>query len=178
LQENDYEMKEHTERLQTLAEGFARFLGFSSENMNTLLRAAMFHDIGKIGISKDIIRRKCFLDDAQQHIMRKHVEIGYRIAQASGEFANLADIILYHHEWWNGEGYPQGLKEEEIPLMSRIISILNAFDVMTHRQQDRTAMTAEEALLELHRKAGSQFDPYLVQLFIKMMNENRDDAIG
>jgi len=73
--------------------------------------------------------------------MRKHVEIGYRLAQASGEFAHLADIILYHHEWWNSEGYPQGLKGEEIPLMARIISILDAFDVMTHRRHNKPAMT-------------------------------------
>ncbi|HHX94906.1 MAG TPA: HD domain-containing protein [Clostridia bacterium] len=108
--------------------------------------------------------------------MRKHVEIGYRIAQASVEFAHLADIILYHHEWWNCEGYPQGLKEEEIPFMSRIISILDAFDVMTHRQQNKPAMTKEEALQELQLKAGSQFDPSLVQLFIQMMTPTPDDA--
>jgi len=105
--------------------------------------------------------------------MRKHVEIGYRIAQASGEFAHLADIILYHHEWWNGQGYPHGLKGEEIPLMSRIISIMDAFDVMIHRQNKPT-MTTEEALQELALKAGSQFDPSLVQLFIQMVNEISD----
>jgi len=130
----------------------------------------MLHGIGKIGISKDIILEKSLHDNEKYHIMRKHVEIGYRIAQASGEFANLADIILYHHEWWNGGGYPQGLKGEEIPLMSRIISILDAFDVMTHGRTDKPAITAEEALLELQHKAGSQFDSYLVRLFIKMMN--------
>jgi len=174
LQENDYEMKGHIERLQTLAKEFASVLGFSTENLDTLIRAATLHDIGKIGISKDIILKKTPLDDAEWDIMRKHVEIGYRIAQASVEFACLADIILYHHEWWNGEGYPHGLKGEEIPLMSRIISILDAFDVMTHRLQNKPAMTTEEALMELHLKAGSQFDPSLVQLFIQMMNEISD----
>jgi len=170
LQANDYEMKGHIERIQTHVKEFAKVLGFSAENLNTLLQAATLHDIGKIGISKDIILKKTPLDDAELLIMRKHVEIGYRIAQASVEFAHLADIILYHHEWWNGEGYPQGLKEEEIPLMSRIISILDAFDVMTHPQQNKPAMTTEEVLQELHLKAGSQFDPYLVQLSIQMMN--------
>jgi len=172
LQGNDYEMKGHIERLQKLAMEFARVLGLSEENMNTLVQAATFHDIGKIGISKDIILKESFLDDEEWLIMRKHVEIGYRITQASGEFAHLADVILYHHEWWNGEGYPQGLKEEEIPLMSRIISILDAFDVMTHEHRNKPAMTKEKALLELQNQAGSQFDPSLVQLFIEMMNEN------
>ena len=174
LQENDYEMKGHIERLQTLAKEFARVLGFSAENLDTLIRAATLHDIGKIGISKDILLKKSLLNDAEWLIMRKHVEIGYRIAQASGEFAQLADIILYHHEWWNGQGYPQGLKGEEIPLMSRMISIMDAFDIMTHRQRNKPAMTTEEALLELHLKAGSQFDPSLVQLFIQMVNEISD----
>lgn len=174
LQANDYEMKGHIDRLQTLAKEFARVLDFSAENLNTLIRAAMLHDIGKIGISKDIILKKSPLNDAEWLIMKKHVEIGYRIAQASGEFAYLADIILFHHEWWNGQGYPQGLKGEEIPLMSRVISIMDAFDVMTHRQHNKPAMTTEEALLELHLKGGSQFDPSLVQLFIQMINEISD----
>jgi diguanylate cyclase (GGDEF)-like protein len=173
LQANGYEMKGHIERIQNLAKEFARVLGFSAENLDILVRAATLHDIGKIGISKDIILKRTPLDDAEWLIMKKHVEIGYRITQALVEFAHLADIILYHHEWWNGEGYPQGLKGEEIPLMSRIISILDAFDVMTHRQYNKPTMTTEEALLELHLKAGSQFDPNLVQLFIQMMNGSK-----
>ncbi len=105
--------------------------------------------------------------------MKKHVEIGYRIAHASGEFAHLADIILYHHEWWNGQGYPQGLKEEEIPLLSRIISILDAFDVMTQPQVYKPAGTIGEALAELRRQAGIQFDPVLVPIFIEMISETK-----
>ncbi len=172
LQANDYEMKGHIERLQILAKDFAAVLGLSEENLHTLIQAATLHDIGKIGISKDIImKKKSSLDEEEWIAMKKHVEIGYRIAQASGDFAHLADIILYHHEWWNGEGYPQGIKGEEIPLLSRIITILDAFDVMTHRKWDKPVMTGEEALLELDRKAGSQFDPTLVQHFIRMMND-------
>lgn len=169
LQENGYEMKGHNERLQLLAEKFGKVLGFSEENLNTLIRAATLHDIGKIGISKDIILKKTHFNDAELLSMRKHVEIGYRIAQASGEFAYLSDIILYHHEWWNGQGYPLGLKEEEIPFMSRIISIIDAFDAMTHRKYNIPDMTTDEALSGLNDKAGTQFDPSLVQHFIQMM---------
>lgn len=169
LQEKDYETKERIERLAALAQRFARILNFSQENLNNLVQATNLHDIGKIGIAEDIVLKKSPLTAAETVIMKKHVEIGYRIAHASGEFAHLADTILYHHEWWNGQGYPQGLKEEEIPLLSRIISILDAFDAMTHRQPYKSAKTINEALHELGLKTGTQFDPALVPPFIKMM---------
>ncbi len=101
------------------------------------------------------------------------MEIGYRIAHASGEFANLADVILHHHEWWNGQGYPLGLKEEEIPLLSRILSIIDAFDVMTHDQPYKRAVSVDEALNELRLKAGIQFDPVLVPAFVEMMTSRK-----
>ncbi|NPV91027.1 MAG: HD domain-containing protein [Firmicutes bacterium] len=171
LQKKGYETKEHIERLESLAEEFAQILNFSKENLTNLVQAANLHDIGKIGISEAIVLKKSRLDESEWFIMKKHAEVGYRIAHASGEFAHLADIILYHHEWWNGQGYPQGLKEEEIPLLSRIISILDAFDVMTHQQPYQPARTADEALHELCLKAGTQFDPTLVPIFIKMMTD-------
>jgi len=171
LQEYDYEMKGHIERLQELAKDFAKVLGLSGENLDALIQAATLHDIGKIGISKDIIQKKYNLDDDEWHVMRKHVEIGYRIAQASGEYAHLADIILCHHEWWNGAGYPQGLVEEEIPLMSRIIAIIDVFDVMTHGKRYKPVLTTQEALVEIQHQAGSRFDPALVPLFIQMMSK-------
>ena len=108
---------------------------------------------------KDLDPEKVISDDMEHPVVRKHVEIGYRIAQASGEFAHLADIILYQHEWWNGQGYPHGLTGEKIPLMSRIISIMDAYDLMTHPHKDKPAMTAEEALLELWSRSESRFDP-------------------
>jgi len=172
LRKKDFESKEHIERIGFLAKEFAQVLNFSKENLNTLLRSVELHDIGKIGISKDIVLKKSPLSDSERQIMRKHVEIGYRIAQASGEFAHLADIILYHHEWWNGQGYPQGLKEDEIPLISRIISILDTFDYMTHPQCNYPAKTKDEALHELHQNAGTRFDPALAPLFIEMMNKS------
>lgn len=165
LQKKDYESKDHIERLQFLAGEFAQTLNFSNENLNHLMQAAYLHDIGKIGIPEDIVLKKSVLNEAEWSIMKKHVEIGYRIAHASGEFAHLADVILYHHEWWNGQGYPQGLKEEEIPLLSRIIAILHAFDVMTHQQSYSAPKTIDEALHELNLKAGTQFDPTLVSIF-------------
>ncbi|MEN6460742.1 MAG: diguanylate cyclase [Syntrophomonas sp.] len=170
LQKKDYETKEHIERLVSLGKDFAAILNFSKENLNNLIQAINLHDIGKIGIPEDIVLKESHLNESEWFAMKRHVEIGYRIAHASGEFAHIADIILYHHEWWNGQGYPQGLKDEEIPLLSRIISVLHAFDVMTHEQPYKSAMTIKEALDEIYLKAGTQFDPTLVPAFIKMMS--------
>jgi diguanylate cyclase (GGDEF)-like protein len=178
LQKKGYETKEHIERLESLAKDLAQILDFSKENLNNLVQATNLHDIGKIGIPANVVMKKFRLNESEWFIMKKHVEIGYRIAHVSGEFAHLADIILYHHEWWNGRGYPQGLKEEEIPLLSRIISILHAFDVMTHQQCYKPAKNMNEALHELCIKAGTQFDPNLVAIFIKMMTNKASAKVN
>lgn len=174
LQNKVYETKEHIERLEHLAREFGRALNLSKGKLNDLLQAVRLHDVGKIGIPKDIVQKRVQLDEAEWAIMKKHVEIGYRIARASERYTHLADIILYHHEWWNGQGYPQGLKEEEIPFLSRVISILDAFDVMTHHQFYKLAQNANEALDELRLKAGTQFDPALISSFMKMAAEKND----
>ncbi|WP_018305170.1 HD-GYP domain-containing protein [Desulfitobacterium hafniense] len=174
LQKKNYETQEHLDRLVSLGDDFAQLLDFSEENANNLVLAINLHDIGKIGVPETIVLKESMLDESEWMIMKKHVEIGYRIAQASGEFAHLADVILSHHEWWNGQGYPQGLKEEEIPLLSRIIAILDAFDVMTHPQPYQPAKTADEALHELDLKARTQFDPALVTVFINIWREDSD----
>lgn len=171
LHKKGYESKEHVERLEALAEEFALVLNLSRENLNNLLQAVNLHDIGKIGISEDIVLKESRLNESEWSIMKKHVEIGYRLAQVSGEFAHLAGVILHHHEWWNGQGYPQGLKGEDIPLLSRIISILHAFDVMTHPQPYKSAVSTNEALHELSLQAGTQFDPALVPIFIDMISD-------
>lgn len=171
LQKKTYESKEHLERLEAMAEELAQILNLSKENRTYLEQAIHLHDIGKIGIPESIILKKSQLDKSEWQTVKKHVEIGYRIAHASGEFAHLADIILYHHEWWNGQGYPQGLEREDIPLVSRIISILDAFDVMTHEQPYKPAISVNEALEELRLKAGVQFDPDLIPIFIKMLTD-------
>lgn len=167
LEKRGYETAEHIERMESLAVAFAGALHLSRETLTNLTQAVKLHDIGKIGIPPEIVLKQGALDDAEWAVMKKHVEVGYRVAHASDEFAHLADGILYHHEWWNGQGYRK-LKEEEIPLLARIISILDAYDVMTHAQPYKPARTAEEALSELKRMAGVQFDPYLAEVFAGM----------
>jgi HD-GYP domain-containing protein (c-di-GMP phosphodiesterase class II) len=101
--------------------------------------------------------------------MRKHPEIGYRIAMASPDFAHIADCILTHHERWDGSGYPNGLSGEEIPLLSRILAIVDAYDAMTQDRVYRKAIPREAALDEIKRSAGTQFDPSVVTEFLLEM---------
>ena len=101
--------------------------------------------------------------------MERHSEIGFRIAQSSSDLSIIADWILKHHEWWNGQGYPLQLKEREIPIECRILAIVDAFDAMTNQRPYREALTKEEALKELKKGAGSQFDPELVDIFMELI---------
>ena len=99
--------------------------------------------------------------------MRKHPEIGYRIAMSSLELVSIAEYILSHHERWDGKGYPQGLKGEEIPLPSRILAVADAYDAMTQDRPYRRAMSAEDAAAEIKKNAGSQFDPEIVRVLLE-----------
>jgi HD-GYP domain-containing protein (c-di-GMP phosphodiesterase class II) len=102
--------------------------------------------------------------------MRKHPEVGFRIAQATSELIPIAKCILCHHERWDGKGYPQGLKGEEIPLLSRIVAIVDAFDAMTNDRAYRSAMTKAEAIEEIRKNSGTQFDPDISQLFLNIIS--------
>jgi diguanylate cyclase (GGDEF)-like protein/PAS domain S-box-containing protein len=168
LFEKNHESEEHTYRLQELALPIGRALGLPDGQLDDLKLLATLHDIGKIGVPQGIIIKPGNLSPEEWDLIRKHPEIGYRIAKSSLELAPIAEAILAHHEWWDGKGYPRGLKGEDIPLISRIIAIVDAYDVMTHAQPYKEAMSQEEALQELRKKAGSQFDPKLIAMFIEM----------
>lgn len=170
LHEKTTETREHAERLQYMSLQFGKVLGLAGDAMDRLTLLAKLHDIGKIAIPEAILTKPGPLNDLEWDIIRKHPEIGFRIAQSSRELAVLAEEVLTHHERWDGAGYPKGLTGERIPLLARIISIIDAFDVMTHDRAYRTAISRVEALEELNRCSGSQFDPELVKVFTEMLN--------
>ena len=170
LWEADYETEEHALRLQELAGEFGRALNLSDSEMNDLQMLAALHDIGKIAIADNILLKPAMLSEDEWEIVRKHPEIGFRIAQASPELAPIAEGILSHHERWDGAGYPQGLQAEKIPLLARILAIIDAYDVMTQKRLYKTVVSSKEAVAELRRCAGTQFDPRLVDLFIKIIS--------
>ncbi len=170
LEVRDFITEGHAERLQDLVTQLALTMGLSEMRIQADLRLfAQFHDIGKVGIPDQILFKNGPLTLEEMVIMKRHCEIGYRIAQASPDLLPIAEWILKHHEWWNGKGYPLGLKGEEIPLECRILAIADAYDAMTNDRPYRKALTREEALSEIKKCSGTQFDPRLVDMFLKMM---------
>ncbi len=171
LEEKTHETEAHSLRLKELSLKLGKQMGLHDNFLNDLELLAMLHDIGKVAIPDNILDKAGTLNDEEWEIMKKHSEIGYRIAISSSELASIADAILSHHERWDGKGYGQGLKAEEIPLIARIVTIVDAYDAMTNDRPYRKAMSKEEAILELRRCAGSQFDPCIIDSFIKLLEE-------
>lgn len=169
LDERDFMAEGHAERLFNLAGRFIGAANLSERELNCIKLLDQYHDIGKAGISDDIIFKPGPLSKTEWAEMKQHSEIGFRIAKSTPDLSSLADWILLHHEWWNGKGYPQGLKGQEIPLLCRIFAITDAYDAMTTHRPYRKTISGPEALEEIERCAGTQFDPDLVKLFIMAM---------
>ena len=166
-----YETETHANRLAAMAHIIGTRLKLKRTEMDELELLATLHDIGKLGVDSRILQKAGHLDQDEWREMKKHAEIGFRIAMSIHELAPIAEYILYHHERWDGDGYPHGLKGEEIPLLSRILAVIDAYDAMTSDRIYRHALSIEEAVQELKNHAGSQFDPQLVEIFISEMCE-------
>ncbi len=162
---------QYAKRLKLLVQTTAYELGLSKDHMRNLLFFASFHDIGKVSISDSVLLKPGYLTPTERAEMQRHSEIGHRIAISIPDLTSIADFILKHHEWWNGEGYPIGLKGEEIPVECRIIAIIDAYDAMCNDRPYRKALPKEKALKELQNCAGKQFDPFLTDIFVKMMSQ-------
>jgi diguanylate cyclase (GGDEF)-like protein/PAS domain S-box-containing protein len=171
LEERDYETEEHVRRIKDLAEKLGRELDLDEESIDNLILLAALHDVGKISVADDILLKIGALTDKEWEKIKKHPEIGCRIAESFSGLAPIARGILYHHEWWNGNGYPEGIKGDKIPLISRIISVVDAYDAMTNDRPYRKALSKKEAIEELKKCSGSQFDPHLVKRFIPLVND-------
>lgn len=171
LYEKSCETKEHGERISHYCKKIGEALGLPPTKIDELEVFAMLHDIGKIAIDEQLLQKPDKLSEAEWQIMKKHPEIGYRIAQTAPDLINIAEYILAHHERWDGKGYPRGLVGEEIPLLARILAVVDAYDVMTQGRPYQKAFSPEEAQAELQRNAGTQFDPQIVDIFIDYMKK-------
>ncbi len=172
LYEKSMETEEHSKRLEENCHSIGRRLQLTSKEMNELSLLTVLHDIGKVAINSDILKKPAELTPEEWEEMRRHPEIGHRIVQATPELKRVANLILSHHERWDGRGYPRKLRGQQIPLLCRILAVTDAYDAMTNDRSYRSAMSSEAAVRELKRNAGSQFDPEIVEIFIGVLTES------
>jgi diguanylate cyclase (GGDEF)-like protein len=170
LSERDYIAEGHAQRLAKFCQIMGRKLNLASGQLADLSLLAQVHDLGKVGIPDSILYKEGPLLEEEMVVMQRHPGIGYRIAMTSPDLASVADLILKHHEKWDGSGYPLGLKGEEIPVECRILSIIDAFDAITQDRPYRKSRSRQEAVEEIKKHAGIQFDPVLVKLFIDILD--------
>ena len=175
LRERQPELTDHQEDVARLAVAVGRELGLDPEEIDVLRRAAELHDIGKIAIPEEILRKPGRLDEIEWELMRKHTLVGERILAASPSLVPVAGLVRSSHERWDGEGYPDGLAGEEIPLGARIILVCDAFDAMRAERPYSILREERGAFAELRGGAGTQFDPHVVKVLCEVVaREERD----
>ena len=178
LKEADADTEDHVRRTRKMGAMLGRRIGLTDAQLTQLELLCLLHDIGKIGIPLEILNKPGKLAEQEWEVLRTHPEKGYQIAMSADELSTIADMILYHHERWDGRGYPKGLAGEDIPVLSRIISIVDAYDAMVNDRSYRKALTPEAAQQEIRRNAGTQFDPALAGEFLTLLAENPEIARG
>jgi len=167
LHEKDNSSEIHSRSVSEISEKMAMAYGMNNQEVSEVKTAGLLHDIGKIIIPISIISKEGELTTEEYEIIKGHSEIGFRILNSTHDMGNISYIVLSHHERWDGFGYPRGIKNDEIPLQSRIIAIADAFDAMTSERTYRKVFTNDQALDEIIRCSGTQFDPELVKIFAK-----------
>jgi putative two-component system response regulator len=162
----DAQTERHCERLALMAARLGSRIGLSTADLDAVTYGALLHDVGKIGVPDGVLTKPGPLTDGEWVLVRRHPEIGARICAPLESFAAFGPIIRHHHERWDGGGYPDGLRGEATPLGARIVGIVDAFDAMAHQRPYRQALTPAQALEEIRRGAGRQFDGELALIFI------------
>lgn len=173
LHSRSIDEEKHSNRVSLICEEMGVHLGMSQEKIEELKTIGNLHDIGKISIDKSVLNKPGPLTPSEWEEIKKHPEIGYRILSTVNKMSKVAEYVLYHHERYDGKGYPKGLKGEEIPLVSRILAIADAYDSMVSDRPYRKALGDEEILKEFIDNAGTQFDPKLTRIFVeKVLGHN------
>jgi diguanylate cyclase (GGDEF)-like protein/PAS domain S-box-containing protein len=173
LSERDYVSQGHAMRLSAMAELLAERIHLSDDQTKNLVLLAKVHDVGKVGIPDKILFKPRKLSEDEYETMKEHVRIGCHLACRSKELSNISELIRHHHEFWDGNGYADGLEGEEIPLECRIFSIIDAYDAMTNTRPYRKGISKKRAIKELERCSGTQFDPTLVKEFVEFVGSTQ-----
>ena len=172
LKRGEYSSEGHTGKMQGYALTIGKRLKLSSLKLDELKLLMDLHNIGKLALADEIMSKPGRLTEEEWKIIKKLPEIGYRIAESSAVLKPIAEAILSHHEWYNGEGYPRGVKGEEIPILSRISLLVNSYEAMTTDRPYRKKMTRKEVIKEIKRCCGTQFDPEVVKIFLEILEKN------
>ena len=170
---NEYESLAHVNRIKEMSFGLADKLGLPAEDKEKLELLCCYHDIGRVRTREEVWSRAAIITRDELDIIKLHSITGYQIVAQMQLEHDIADLVLYHHENYDGSGYPYGLAGEEIPLLSRVLAIVDAYDVMVNDQLYKGAVSEEHAMEELRKYAGSQFDPKLVNLFEEYLKESK-----
>ncbi|NLJ81420.1 MAG: PAS domain S-box protein [Firmicutes bacterium] len=175
LYEKDPREEKHCKRVSELSQFLGQALGLARREIEELKLIGLFHDIGKVSIAKNILNKPGPLTPEEWLEIKRHPEVGYRVLSKVQDMAEIANYVLAHHERWDGRGYPQGLKGEEIPLQSRIIAVADAYDAMISFRPYKDSLSKEKAIEELKKCAGTQFEPEIVKKFVDA-TQNLDQA--
>ncbi|GAB4474443.1 MAG: hypothetical protein Kow0088_10470 [Anaerolineales bacterium] len=161
----------HSSQVAQLARETARKIALSDIEVRTIYWASLLHDIGKVGVPSEILSKKGPLDEEEWQFIRLHPIVGANIIRGCGSISAVYPIILYHQEKFDGSGYPYGLKGESIPISSRILAVVDAYDAMTNPRVYRKPLTTQQAIEELWQHRNTQFDPRVVEQFIHVIND-------
>ena len=178
LDAREKEVGSHSERVMAYARLLAETAGIDERGRSVLAKGALLHDIGKIGVSDNILLKPGKLDDAEWEIMRRHPAVGYEILSGIKYFSGAADLVLSHHERYDGLGYPHGLRGEAIPMSARIFALVDTLDAMTSDRPYRKALSFQAVLDEVRQCSNKQFDPKLVEVFLSIPKEAWENAAG
>jgi putative nucleotidyltransferase with HDIG domain len=178
IQERDIVTYEHSRRVATYAQRLARYLGWSRREARDLALAGLVHDLGKTWIGNDILLKSEKLSDEERRQMERHPIIGARILIGCDVHPFYVETVLYHHEAWDGHGYPTGLKGEEIPLSARILTVADVFDALTSQRPYKPAMSLDAARAWLLQGSALSFDPMVIQAFLNLLDEYPDFTIS
>jgi len=172
IEARDSYTENHSRRMAEYAFLVAKQIGLSINEAETIEYAAILHDIGKIGINDNILNKPGPLTEKERVKMKKHVKIGANILTRIDSFKEASRIVYHHHERYDGKGYPDKLKGKEIPIGARILSVIDAYDAITSERPYRPARSAKEAIEEIKKNAGTQFDEKVVKIFLKVLKQN------